>query len=408
MARRPTAIVAVTCALAAAAAAVRAGDPPTGTWEVVGHLPEGRYALAAIRLRGGRVLLAGGYSFEADRTHATTLLFDPRDRRLAPGPALAVDRNFAVPVVLPGGDHLLIAGFCRGSGTTAAVEWIGARARRHRLQANLREPRELFTATRLPDGRILVTGGYDTHRRQTLATAELYDPATGRSEPLPPLRHRRFGHDAVLLPDGRVLIAGGKAIPGEIVTDEVELFDPARREFRLARGRLPEGRDRLTLTPIRRGRRILVAGGLNPAVPPDRLRRCFWFDPATETFAPGPELAVGRMAHVATPLPDGSILFTGGWNAALRRTVWEAERYDPRRDAMLSAGRMAVGRHDHVAIPVRGGVLVAGGKRAEGNRGDSPTEIEWYTPPGASCEPPRAGPFAPGVKGSHPENYDVE
>ncbi len=63
------------------------------------------------------------------------------------------------------------------------------------------------TATLLPDGKVLVAGGnYDT---VILATAELYDPATGRWTATGSMAEERHSHTATLLPNGKVLVAGG-------------------------------------------------------------------------------------------------------------------------------------------------------------------------------------------------------
>jgi hypothetical protein len=63
------------------------------------------------------------------------------------------------------------------------------------------------TETLLLDGRVLITGG--DYGGDDLATAEIYDPATGRFSPTGSMTVGRSSHTAALLDDGRVLIEGG-------------------------------------------------------------------------------------------------------------------------------------------------------------------------------------------------------
>ena len=80
------------------------------------------------------------------------------------------------------------------------------------------------TATLLPNGKVLVAGGYNYAERQHLhlASAELYDPATGAWTPTGSLATARIYHTATLLPNGQVLVAGGNA-----TGSSAELYDPA-------------------------------------------------------------------------------------------------------------------------------------------------------------------------------------
>src|SRR5437870_13920074 len=70
---------------------------------------------------------------------------------------------------------------------------------------NLKTARFHHTSTLLPDGRVLVVGGKD---RSALASAELYDPATGTWSDTGSLNTARDSHTATLLPNGMVLVAG--------------------------------------------------------------------------------------------------------------------------------------------------------------------------------------------------------
>ncbi|QAT83917.1 branched-chain amino acid ABC transporter2C amino acid-binding protein [Corallococcus coralloides] len=73
------------------------------------------------------------------------------------------------------------------------------------------EARAAHTATTLPDGRVLITGGYlpeENGTRLVSGTTEVFDPADGTFSPGPDVGARAF-HTASLLPDGRVFLAGG-------------------------------------------------------------------------------------------------------------------------------------------------------------------------------------------------------
>ena len=59
-----------------------------------------------------------------------------------------------------------------------------------------------------PDGKVLITGGFSGNF-QPLASAELYDPSTGKFTPTSNMNTSRAWHTAILLASGKVLIAGG-------------------------------------------------------------------------------------------------------------------------------------------------------------------------------------------------------
>ena len=67
--------------------------------------------------------------------------------------------------------------------------------------------RERFTATLLPNGKVLVAGGLDD-TVTALASAELYDPANETWTPTGSLGGARDRHGAILLFNGKVLVAG--------------------------------------------------------------------------------------------------------------------------------------------------------------------------------------------------------
>ncbi len=108
------------------------------------------------------------------------------------------------------------------------------------------------TATLLPNGQVLVAGGYGRDDVTILASAELYDPATGVWTAPGRMNGRRSEHTATLLPNGKVLVAG-------LAIARAELYDPASGSWTITARLLPV-RYRHAATLLRNGR-VLVSGG---------------------------------------------------------------------------------------------------------------------------------------------------
>ena len=86
--------------------------------------------------------------------------------------------------------------------------------------------REAHAATLLPNGKLLVTGGVNS---ATLASAELYDPATGSFSATGIMATARGYHTATLLPNGKVLVTGGASGEGRTLARNCspEILEPS-------------------------------------------------------------------------------------------------------------------------------------------------------------------------------------
>ncbi|HEX5821331.1 MAG TPA: kelch repeat-containing protein [Solirubrobacterales bacterium] len=133
-------------------------------------------------------------------------------------------------------------------------------------------------AARLPDGRVLIAGGYDGS--DELASAEIFDPQTNSfsSAGVGSMAQKRSDLIAAPLPDGRVLVAGGFA-DGQAL-NSAEVFDPQTNSFGSAGiGSLGAARGDASGVALQDGR-VLVAGGYGT----DFLQTAEIYS-ATNTFA---------------------------------------------------------------------------------------------------------------------------
>ncbi len=217
----------------------------------------------------------------------------------------------------------------------------------------------LHTTTLLPDGTLLVAGGIG-RENVMVASAEIFDPATGQAVTVGPLSVPRAYHTATLLPDGRVLIAGGDTEPMSNVPSlgSTELYDPATGRFTPG-GDLEVPRKLHTATSLADGQ-VLFVGGMrmlaDSAGVSAGIRKIERFDPATGTSSLVGELEHGRAGHTATLLTDGRILVAGG-----EPTV-STEVVDGMTGDSVAAGPSSVARWGHQATLLDDGtVLITGG-----------------------------------------------
>src|SRR5258706_16411522 len=172
----------------------------------------------------------------------------------------------------------------------------------------------------LPDGRVLVAGGAGASPFPSLASAEVYDPATGAWTLTGSMHDPRMwafddmsaANFMTLLPDGRVLAAGGlnrcnKSGCDIAFLQSAEIYDPASGLW-TATGSLAAGRWRHQMMLLSDGR-VLVAGGRQSSAV---LGSAEIYDPATGVFNPAGTLVTARQDFTATLLRNGPMLLAAG------------------------------------------------------------------------------------------------
>jgi N-acetylneuraminic acid mutarotase len=238
---------------------------------------------------------------------------------------------------------------------------------------NLTTRRAAHTATLLPDGKVLVAGGFENGN--TLATTEVFDPATQAFKPSHQMSVARSGHTATLLSNGKVLIAGG--YNGNYLAT-AELYDPATNSF-TPTNTMTTARSGHVATLLQNGK-VLLVGGVG--VGWTFLANAEIYDPITDTFARTGDMHAARESHTATLLASGKVLIAGGHRD--RRpaiTIYSStEIYDPASGKFTAAADMTRIRHKHEAVALADGrVLILGGSDERDGDG-AYTSAEIYDP----------------------------
>ena len=285
-----------------------AADSP-GVWKVTGSMATSRIHSQRETLPDGRILVVGGSNTtgvdgSASVFHATAELYDP----------------------------------VTGTWTTTGSLTTGGRA--------------LHTSSRLPDGRILITGGWNGSA--ALSSAEIYDPATGTWTATGSMTTARAEHRDQILFDGRILITGGFDSAGNPLAS-AEIYNPATGTF-TATGSMSTARNGHRTDNVGAGK-VLVTGGFGAGGTP--LASAELFNPSTGTFSAAASLAQARGHHFATELPTGEVLVSGGFGAG--GVLNSSELYDPDTNTFAAGGTLNQARQSHSSQLLPNGLVIISG-----------------------------------------------
>jgi hypothetical protein len=210
-------------------------DPSTGAWETSEPLNKPRSGFVAVALPDGRALVTGGLN-DSEQSYSSTYVYElsPSQETWSKSGLLQTARTAASGAVLPDGRVLVVGGYFHHK---PSYGWRSG-------------PERVFTADRRDS--VLAVQGSERPLADidppnvgvALASAELWDPTTGTWGKTGSLTYARFGADAVTLDDGRILIVGSRSDEGAVTVDRgaftsAEIYDPATGRFSLT-GDLPK------------------------------------------------------------------------------------------------------------------------------------------------------------------------
>jgi hypothetical protein len=332
-----------------------------------------RYEHQATLLSDGSVLLTGGLTNSTGLN--TAEVYEPGSQAFRPTGNMTFGRVGHTATLLHDGRVLVVGARCVGHDVDGcdgpdnnAADLYDPATGVFTPTGSTSDPRRNHTATRLPDGRVLVTGGACPRCFETcycsypLSTAEIYDPTTERFTSTGSMSAARMDHTATLLPDGKVLIVGGSGERWAGTWDNplvAELYDPATGEFTRT-GSLHYARWPHTATLLPDDR-VLIAGGSSPAE---------IYDPSTGNFE---LISMGvdyPLVKGSMLLPTGTVLLVGARDGAL---------FDPATDTFWSAGTLVDARGPLQVTPLPDDrILVTGNTRTGGKW----SEIGSFVPSG--------------------------
>lgn len=245
---------------------------------------------------------------------------------------------------LPDGRVLVAGGLCYvGSMANEPAPQIpqnrlsiwNAKSKNWEVTAPLQQARIFHTANVLPDGSVLLVGGYGDPLPQpankALASAEMYVQA--KTQAVDSMLVGRAKHRATLMTDGSVLVTGGLGSEREVLS-LVEQWDSVSRKWKNVPP-MHSPRYAHSATLLRDGR-VLVAGGIDAQE--RALNSTEIYDPRSQNWSAGPPLPEPLQSHGAALLSDGAVLLAGGWVTSNGRIAPWVQRWMPGDDRWRSYG----------------------------------------------------------------------
>jgi len=272
--------------------------------------------------------------------------------------SMGTARFAATTTLLPNGKLLIAGGYDAGGTPQSSAELYDPQSGTWSSTGSMATPRAAHTATLLPNGKVLVAAGQSPGFVR-LASAELYDPATGTWSNAGSMVGVRDSHSAVLLPTGKVLVMGG--FTGSISHVSAQLYDPQTNTWS-GTGSMATSRMTFAATLLPNGK-VLAVGG--ESYPLNWLASAELYDPQSGTWSSAGSMATSRNAPGTKVLPNGKVLVAGGGNSA--GYLASAELYDPVANSWAGTGSLATARIYQASILLPNGkVLTAGGVNASG------------------------------------------
>lgn len=298
----------------------------------VGDMPVVLQGNTATALADGRVLIAGGGGTDGAGVPVSgdgLYLFDPQTQGFSAAAAtMGTDRAAHTATLLADGRVLLLGGSDALQNPLASGDIWDPVTDTVTAIAPMPTPRLLHTATLLDDGRVFVAGGANgfdlvdplAGLGNVLASTAVYDPVANSWSGGPSFPNPRAGHRASKLNDGRVLLTGGLEVTQIIFIGNVPIISADCRVYNPSNNSLAgvadfSGARALHAQVTLPDGRVLVAGGgtidfLSLSI--STLNTARLYDPGSNTWTAVPSLAQARAYADAFVVDGPRVVVAGG------------------------------------------------------------------------------------------------
>jgi N-acetylneuraminic acid mutarotase len=317
-------------------------DPTTGKWSATGSMNIARDGHTTTLLQNGQVLVAGGFNTSSNGSFnylSSAELYNPATGTWTVTGSMSTAREAHTATLLPNGEVLVAGGeaFINGSPVVfSSAELYNPSTGTWTKAGSMSIAREMHTATLLSNGQVLVAGGYhfDPGMNDSIASAELFNPAKGNWSATGSLNTARYGHAAVQLISGQVLVLDGvdQSAGGTFNLNSTELYNPAAGTWTVNGNTFKFGDSGFSVTLLATGK-VLLAGGIVGVYPNERVTGAAeLYDPSVGASVSTGAMTIPRHAHSATLLPNRKVLAAGGQTEDSKgkfTVVASAELYTP-------------------------------------------------------------------------------
>ena len=365
-------------------------NPVDNSWSSAGKMKIGRSFHTATLISDNRVLVVGGH-----KNQKFAEIYDPSLNSWTTVGMMEIARRNHTANLMPNGDVLITGGSNSEEIPVKDAEIFEVESGIFKPAGNMDLSRQNHTSTLLVNGKIIIVGGGGTDR--VLNTTEFFDPelkrwlvdgSLGSWYFANNLHQSRTNHTATLLPDGKILVTGGHTknlalgenarLGKTVVLKSAEIYDPISKTWTATAEMNTERSDHKAI--LINGDKVLVSGGYFLKKSDSENKRTMEvistaeiYNPTTEVWTTVTDMQIPRQRHSMITLPDNRILVSGGDSG--QDALGSAEIYDPDSNTWKLTANMLYQRSFPVMVKIPDNkIMVFGGAEGTSEIFDTATE----------------------------------